>query len=109
LQMYQLATIVFIGGSLIPHGGQNPLEPAFFGRPILFGPHMENFREIATLFLKQGAACQIRNRLELENTMRRLLEKEEERRTLGEKARQLVAEQQGAAERIITSLKEFVS
>ena len=53
---YRLAEVVFIGGSLIPHGGQNPLEPARLARPVLFGPHMENFAEAAAALTAAGAA-----------------------------------------------------
>ena len=52
-QLYQLATAVFVGGSLVDHGGHNILEPAIFGKPIVFGPHMQNFKEIADAFLAQ--------------------------------------------------------
>lgn len=55
---YALADLVFIGGSLIPHGGQNLLEPAFYGRPLFFGPHMENFAVLADRFV-QGAAARV--------------------------------------------------
>src|SRR5206468_2904202 len=50
-QLYQLATVVFVGGSLVDHGGHNILEPAVVGKPIVFGPHMQNFKEIADLFV----------------------------------------------------------
>ena len=52
-QVYQLATVVFVGGSLVDHGGHNILEPAVFGKPIVFGPHMQNFKEIADAFLHE--------------------------------------------------------
>ena len=55
-QVYQLATVAFVGGSLVETGGHNILEPAVFGRPIVFGPHMTNFAEIAAEFLSQDAA-----------------------------------------------------
>ena len=58
-QIYQLATAVFVGGSLVDHGGHNILEPAIFGKPIVFGPHMQNFKEIADAFLANGAAVQV--------------------------------------------------
>ena len=58
-QIYQLATVVFVGGSLVDHGGHNILEPAIFGKPIVFGPHMQNFREIAETFIASGAAIQV--------------------------------------------------
>src|SRR5207247_1145730 len=59
-QLYQVATVVFVGGSLADHGGHNILEPAIFGKPVMFGPHMQNFREIAEAFLVNGAAIQVR-------------------------------------------------
>ena len=61
-QLFQIATVVFVGGSLVDAGGHNILEPAVFGKPIVFGPHMENFAEIARTFLDNGAAIQIRAR-----------------------------------------------
>ena len=65
-QLYQLATAVFVGGSLVDHGGHNILEPAVFGKPIVFGPHMQNFKEIADAFLANGAAVQVQSERELE-------------------------------------------
>jgi 3-deoxy-D-manno-octulosonic-acid transferase len=53
---YRLAGVAFVGGSLIPHGGQNPVEPARLARPVLFGPHMENFDEVATALRAAGGA-----------------------------------------------------
>ena len=58
-QLYQLATAVFVGGSLADHGGHNILEPAIYGKPVVFGPHMQNFKEIADAFLTNGAAVQV--------------------------------------------------
>src|SRR5207342_2160368 len=57
--LYQLATVVFVGGSLADHGGHNILEPAAFGKPVVFGPHMQNFKEIADAFISNGAAIQV--------------------------------------------------
>ncbi len=107
-QLYRLATVVFIGGSLVPHGGQNLLEPAFFARPILFGPHMENFKDITAIFLKHQAACQVRDRSELVEILQQLLEKEEKRHAMGERARRLIEEQQGATERTVIHLRRLV-
>jgi 3-deoxy-D-manno-octulosonic-acid transferase len=67
-QLYQLATAVFVGGSLADVGGHNILEPAIFGKPIVFGPHMQNFREIADAFLANRAAVQVQSARELEET-----------------------------------------
>ena len=57
--VYQLGTVVFVGGSLVPTGGHNILEPAVFGRPVVFGPHMQNFAEIAAAFVANGAGVQV--------------------------------------------------
>lgn len=70
---YRLSQIVFIGGSLINHGGQNLIEPAKLGNAIIFGPFMQNFSEIVTSFLEQKAAIQINNENELEETIKNLL------------------------------------
>ena len=57
--VYQLGTVVFVGGSLVATGGHNILEPAVYGRPVVFGPHMQNFAEIATAFVANGAGVQV--------------------------------------------------
>src|SRR5215813_8871519 len=72
-QLYQLATAAFVGGSLIDHGGHNILEPAVFGKPIVFGPHMQNFKEIADAFLSNGASVQVQTDRELEDVLLALL------------------------------------
>src|SRR6266850_1090767 len=68
-QIYQIATAVFVGGSLADHGGHNILEPAIFGKPIVFGSHMQNFREIADAFLANDAAVQVASERELETAL----------------------------------------
>ena len=60
--IYQIATVVFVGGSLVATGGHNVLEPAVFGKPIVFGPHMQNFLEIAEAFVSNGAGVQLDRR-----------------------------------------------
>ena len=72
-QLYQIATTVFVGGSLVDRGGHNILEPAIFGKPILFGPHMQNFQEIADAFLSNGAAVRVESARELEEAIVMLL------------------------------------
>src|SRR6186997_544862 len=68
-QLYQVATVVFVGGSLVDHGGHNILEPAVFGKPIVFGPHMQNFKEIVDAFLSNGAAVQVQSDRELDDVL----------------------------------------
>ena len=72
-QVYQVATVVFVGGSIVDAGGHNILEPAVFGKPIVFGPYMHNFAEIARTFLENGAAVQVRTARELEPALIELL------------------------------------
>ena len=100
-QLYQIATVVFVGGSLVDTGGHNILEPAIFGRPIVFGPYMRNFAEIAQAFLAGGAAVQVRAAADLEQTLRQLLTDAGERARLGTAARQIVEANRGAREKTL--------
>ena len=95
-QLYQLATAVFVGGSLADHGGHNILEPAMFGKPIVFGPHMQNFKEIADAFRRQDAAVQVPSDRELADTLLALVTDPVRRASLGAAARALVEANRGA-------------
>jgi 3-deoxy-D-manno-octulosonic-acid transferase len=106
-QLYQVATVVFVGGSLVSAGGHNILEPAIFGKPIVFGPHMENFTEIADEFLSNGAAVQVRFDRELDEAIVSLMGDPVRRARLGAAARALVEANRGAKEKtlaVITAL-----
>lgn len=100
-QLYQIATAVFVGGSLVPAGGHNILEPALFGKPIIFGPFMENFAEIAELFLASGAAIQVHNDRELDDAVMALMNDPVRRARLGAAARALVDANRGAKGRTL--------
>ena len=104
----ELADIVFVGGSLVPTGGHNLLEPAYWGKPILFGPHMENFRDIAQAFLEAGAAVEIRNPRELAQTVHTLLQDDIGRKKMGDRARQLMEQGSGATQRTMEQLRIFL-
>ena len=95
-QLYQVATAVFVGGSLVDAGGHNILEPAVFGKPIVFGPHMQNFAEIARTFVDNGASIQLRSARELETVLLELLSDPVRRASLGAAARALVEANRGA-------------
>jgi 3-deoxy-D-manno-octulosonic-acid transferase len=103
-QIYQVATAVFVGGSLVNIGGHNILEPAVFAKPIVFGPHMQNFAEITEAFLASRAAVQVRSARELEDVLIRLLADAAERERLGEAARALVEANRGARERSLEAI-----
>jgi 3-deoxy-D-manno-octulosonic-acid transferase len=106
--LFQIATVVFIGGSLIDAGGHNILEPAVFGKPIVFGPHMHNFAEISRTFLDNGAAIQVRNAHELERVLLDLLADPVRRASLGAAARALVETNRGARGKSLQVLAEVL-
>ncbi|MFQ5739785.1 MAG: 3-deoxy-D-manno-octulosonic acid transferase [Acidobacteriota bacterium] len=102
--LYQLADVVFIGGSLIPWGGQNVIEAAHFGKPILFGPHMQNFREVARSFVQAYAAIQVESATQLAERVHHLLRDPHTRKWLGRNARTVVRANQGAVQRTVEIL-----
>ena len=107
-EVYQIATVVFVGGSLVRAGGHNILEPAVFGKPIVFGPHMENFAEIAEAFLANDAASQVRSDRELEATIVSLMGDPVRRARLGAAARALVEANRGARDRTLAVVAELL-
>lgn len=97
--LYPMAGLVFVGGSLVPRGGHNVLEPAAASRAILVGPSMDNFRDIARLFLEADAMEQAAGPSDFEARLRRLLGDPDRRQELGRRARELVKRHQGATRR----------
>jgi 3-deoxy-D-manno-octulosonic-acid transferase len=106
--IYQIATIVFVGGSLVATGGHNILEPAVFGKSIVFGPHMENFAEIAAAFVANGAGIQVHGERELDDTLRSLMTDPVRRARLGAAARALVEANRGAKGKTLQVLAELL-
>jgi 3-deoxy-D-manno-octulosonic-acid transferase len=107
-QIYQIATVVFVGGSLVDVGGHNILEPAVFGKPIVFGPHMQNFAEITQTFLANDAAVQVQSERELEDALVSLLTDPVRRARLGAAARALVESNRGARDRSLAAIAELL-
>ncbi len=108
-RMYRYATVAFLGGSLVPTGGHNPIEPAAAGVPVCFGPHMTNFREIASTFLENQAAVEVRSAAELMAFARRMIDDPRARRSYGERARQTVEQNRGAAARTAAHIVELLA
>lgn len=102
--LFQVGTVVFVGGSLVDHGGHNILEPAVHGKPIVFGPHMQNFAEIADTFLRNQAAVQVEDAAGLTATVVRLVGDSVERARLGAAARALVEANRGAKPRTLEAV-----
>ena len=107
-QVFHVATTAFVGGSLVDHGGHNILEPAVHGTAIVFGPHMQNFAEIAETFLQRQAAIQIHAPEELADVWTRLVSDPAERTRLGSAARALVEANRGAKPRTLQCVAELL-
>ena len=103
-QVYALASVVFVGGSLVPAGGHNILEPAVAGKPVVVGPHMENFQEIADQFSSEQALVRVGSADELASEVSALLVDPERRAGLGARARELVGRNRGAVGRSTDAL-----
>ena len=106
---FEFARVVFVGGSLVPYGGHNILEPAFFSKPILFGPYMENFSEMAERFLQEKAAIEVASSHDLANVVHGILSNPALADQLGKNAKRLVDENQGATEKTITLIREVMT
>ena len=106
--LYQIATAVFVGGSLVPAGGHNILEPALYGKSIVFGPHMENFNEIVETFLTNRAAIQVHTPRELETAIVGLMGDPVRRARLGAAARALIDTNRGAKDRTLAVIAELL-
>ncbi len=107
-QLYEIATVAFVGGSLVPVGGHNILEPAIHGKPIVFGPFMHNFAEIADAFLSNTAAVQVRDIRELEDVVVSLMQDPVRRARLGAAARALIDASRGAKEKTLAVINELL-
>ncbi|HWY41792.1 MAG TPA: 3-deoxy-D-manno-octulosonic acid transferase [Chthoniobacterales bacterium] len=106
---YTTATLVFVGKSLLARGGQNPAEAILAGKPVLFGPHMENFGALASSLVARGAAVQVSSATELRRTMAHLLANPEEREKMVANARQVLETHRGATARtaaLVSSLSK---
>lgn len=99
--IYAAADIVFVGGSLVKKGGQNPIEPASLGRPVIVGKFTFNFQDVVKSFLENHACMQVETKEELYSAIRLLLEDPEERRRLGANARETIEKNSGSSQRTI--------
>ncbi len=98
---YEVADLVFVGKSLTAHGGQNPIEPATLGKPVLFGPNMQNFAQIVPQFLEKGGALQVADEADLERAIGELLLEPARRQLMGQRAAEVVQSNQGGLEKTV--------
>ncbi|PYB78594.1 lipid IV(A) 3-deoxy-D-manno-octulosonic acid transferase [Pseudomonas soli] len=109
LFLYALADIAFVGGSLVPAGGHNPLEPAALALPVLMGPHVFNFLEISAMLREAGALQQVDDAEGLAAAVRRLVELPQDARRMGEAGRAVMRANQGALQRLLDGLARLLS
>lgn len=108
MDLYALADVAFVGGSLVPTGGHNLLEPASVGIPCIFGPYMTNFREIADMVLQYGAGIQVDTVAALTDSCRSLLASFELRRVLGQNGLKLLRDTGGATEKNMEAISKYL-
>lgn len=107
-EIYSIGDVIFIGGSLINKGGQNPLEAAYHSKVTIFGPHTHNFEGITEELLSAGAAARIKAEPELVDKVKQLLRDPDKRRQMGERARALLNSNLGVASRDLEFIKTLI-
>jgi len=108
-RVYGIGKISFVGGSMVPLGGHNLLEPASFGCPVLFGPHMHNFVLMSELILAEKGGFQVNNEKELYSSMKKLLEDPELCNMTGRSGKQFVDKHRGAIKEVLNRIEEHVN
>jgi 3-deoxy-D-manno-octulosonic-acid transferase len=103
-RIYGLGTLSFVGGSLVPLGGHNLLEPAGFGCPVLFGPHTHNFVAMSEALIESGGGRRVQDGQELYETMKTLLKDRDELNRMGRSAKEFVEKNRGALERVMSHI-----
>jgi 3-deoxy-D-manno-octulosonic-acid transferase len=108
MSYFEVADVVFMGGSLVQTGGHNMLEPAALSKPILFGPNVFNFSEISADLLTQQGSIQVQNADALMQEITQLLEDDKKSNNLGKNANQYFKSQQGALSALIKQVKRYI-
>jgi 3-deoxy-D-manno-octulosonic-acid transferase len=109
LLFHAAADVSYIGGSLVPLGGQNLLEAAAVGTPVVFGPHMFNFSDISRMALERGAGRQVQDAVELANAVADYLENPVVRKAAGEAGQRMVAENRGALAKTLALVRQVLT
>ncbi len=107
-KLYGIACISFVGGSLLPFGGHNLLEPASFGCPVLFGPHTQDFSLMSEMLIEFGGGMRVRSEEDLLAALEELLRDQGKRDRMGMKARRFVEMNQGALKRVMDHLRVYI-
>jgi len=107
-KFYNICHVAFVGGSLSPVGGHNILEPIFLGKPVIFGPHMESFREIALTVHKTGAGVMVNNAEDLSKAIFSFLTNEKIRKKAKEKGQFIIRENKGSVKKYLDIISSFL-
>ena len=107
--LYKIATVIFVGKSLVGQGGQNIVEAAVSGHPVVFGPYMQNFKAIAQQFVAEGACVQVQDACQLQRALHTLLQDEQQRKTIATAARRVIEANVGATERSVELIAQTLS
>ena len=107
-ELYALADLAFVGGSLVPLGGHNPLEPAIFGVPVLFGPHIEHYRKAADILIEAQAAVQVKNSQEFVDSAHKFLNNHGDPNILAQKVKTAIQANSGTAQNSIKEIFKLV-
>jgi 3-deoxy-D-manno-octulosonic-acid transferase len=105
---YQIATVIFVGKSLVGPGGQTIVEAAASGHPVVFGPHMENFQEISRQFVAENACVQVQDVYELRHALQDLLQNEPLRARISAAAQRVIAANLGATDRTVELMTKVI-
>jgi 3-deoxy-D-manno-octulosonic-acid transferase len=106
VSLYSISDVAFVGGTMSPYGGQNLLEPAAFGIPVLFGPHYDNFQDAGDLFVTHGGGFMVQDEDRLLSRLKKLIDDSELRRSAGMRAKQVIEMYRGSSEKTIDLLKK---
>jgi len=104
LFLYSLADIAFVGGSLVPNGGHNLLEPAALDKPVLSGPHLFNFLEIAAMLRSAGALEEVSDSAGLAAVVQRLIKQPEQAKAMADAGLAVMKANQGALQRLLDGI-----
>ncbi len=108
-QIYSVGDVIYVGGSLVTHGGHNILEPAAHGKAIIVGHHMENFKDTHTLFKNRNACVTVNNPAELVEEAQKLFDDPEKRKQLEEETLKIVWENRGASKKSAELLRQVLT
>jgi len=107
--IYREAVVAFVGGTLVPIGGHNLLEPAQWAKPVLFGPHTDHCAEIADLLIQAGGGHRVSHAEDLTRQVIALFSDDEERERVGRLARQVVEQNQGALQQTLEAIEKLLT